>query len=91
MQAALVAAIGKLVNSMPEIVEAHLPQCYVPSTMQQPAQVLIFVPAADADLEHSLKSLPAIRKAGCSLKPVSSSESEVRSQPRKWWKPGSWL
>jgi|SRR5215831_6932351 len=111
MDRGLVSAIAELVNSMPEIFEAHLPQCYVAETMQQPAQVLVVVLAAEVDVKHLLKSLQesigsltlpgghldiwplppssnmlaAIREAGCSLKPVSSIESEIHTRPRKWW------
>jgi hypothetical protein len=112
MPEGLIAAIAELVNSMPEIIEAHLPQCYVPTTTEQPAQVLIVVPTPEADLKHVLESLqegidslvllsghldiwplppnsnmlPAIRRASCSLKSVSISETQIQSQDRKWWK-----
>jgi hypothetical protein len=57
MQQELVGAIAELLNSNPEIREAHLPQCYVPATMQQPAQVLVVVLSAEANIECALKSL----------------------------------
>lgn len=45
------------VNSASEIVEAHLPQCYVPVSMEQPAQVLIVVLDAEVHAEHAVKAL----------------------------------
>jgi hypothetical protein len=38
-----VEAITDVVESVPEIVEAHLPQCYVPKAMSKAAQVLVIV------------------------------------------------
>src|SRR5260370_9927279 len=57
MQQELVGAIADLLNSKSEIMEAHLPQCYVPATMQQPAQVLVVILATEAHVEGTLKSL----------------------------------
>jgi hypothetical protein len=57
MHRELVGAIAHIVNSKPEVMEPHLPQCYVPTAMQQPAQVLVVVLAADAHVECTLKSL----------------------------------
>jgi hypothetical protein len=112
MEQGSVAAISELLKSAPETIEAHLPQCYVQGTMQEPAQILVVVFSPEADLEHLLRSLkagiaslalpggnldiwqlapssnmlPTIRKAGCSLKSVSSVESEIHLQPKKRWK-----
>ena len=51
MDRASVRAIAGLLGSAREVLEAHLPQCYVPGTMQQPAQVLVIVlpDSVDAD------------------------------------------
>ena len=57
MDRGLVGAITHLVNSASEIVEAHLPQCYVPVSMEQPAQVLIVVLDAEVHAEHAVKAL----------------------------------
>ncbi len=40
------AALGQLVASVPEVLEAHLPQCYAEGKMPKPAQVLFVVFAA---------------------------------------------
>src|SRR5437870_4524678 len=37
------AAIGRLIASVPEIVEAHLPQCYIAGHTPKSAQVLFVV------------------------------------------------
>ena len=39
------AQIVRLVASTPGILEAHLPQCFIPSSMESPAQVLFVVVA----------------------------------------------
>ena len=57
MDQGLVGAITHLVNSTSEIVEAHLPQCYVPVSMEQPAQVLIVVLDAGVHAEQAVKAL----------------------------------
>jgi len=51
----LVRSIAELLKSVPEILEAHLPQCYVPSTMHQAAQILVVVLPATADVESALR------------------------------------
>jgi hypothetical protein len=42
MEPEIIAALGRLVNDAPEIIEAHLPQVFV-SGVQAPAQVLVIV------------------------------------------------
>jgi len=51
LDAALVRAIAEAVNSVPGIVEAHLPQCYIAATMSKPAQVLVVVVDTDSGAE----------------------------------------
>ncbi|UCE48489.1 MAG: hypothetical protein JSW47_23215 [Phycisphaerales bacterium] len=36
-------ALAELISPIEGIVEAHLPQCYVPSKMKEPAQILVVV------------------------------------------------
>jgi hypothetical protein len=57
MDQALVRSIAGLVGSVPGIVEAHLPQCYVADTMPQAAQVLVVVLDGTADAESVLRPL----------------------------------
>ena len=58
MEPEIVAAIGKLVDGAPEIVEAHLPQVFVSGAAQAPAQVLVIV-TADRDLQRALDKVGA--------------------------------
>ena len=56
-------AIARLVASIPQVVEAHLPQVYVPRQMSKPEQVLIIVfsdAVSEQALEHLLAELPNI-------------------------------
>lgn len=57
MNQALVRSISELVQSIPDILEAHLPQCFVPGAMQGPAQILVIVVAATSDYESVLRQL----------------------------------
>ena len=43
MEPKIVAALGGLVDNTPEVIEAHLPQAFVPGTMSTPMQVLVIV------------------------------------------------
>ncbi len=43
MEPEIVTALGGLVDSTPEVIEAHLPQAFVPGTMSSPMQVLVIV------------------------------------------------
>jgi hypothetical protein len=61
------AAIGRLVATVPEIVEAHLPQCYIPGQTSKSAQILFLVFAraiSPAALQTIGAGLPAIVPAG---------------------------
>jgi hypothetical protein len=49
--------IGKLIDSIDGIFEAHLPQMFVPEVMDQPAQVLVFVLRQDANLRDIIGKL----------------------------------
>lgn len=67
MPAERAAAIGALAATAPEVVEAHLPQCYVAGKMPGPAQVLFVV--FDAEVSHAAMErigagLPAIVPPG---------------------------
>jgi len=54
MDRGLVKSIAELLGSADEVLEAHLPQCYVPDTMQQPAQILVVVLRDTADSDSVL-------------------------------------
>jgi len=56
MEPEIVAAIRRLVDSAPEVIEAHLPQVFVPRAMQAPAQVLVIV-VADSDSQGAVEKL----------------------------------
>jgi hypothetical protein len=56
MEPAIVAAIRRLVDNAPGIIEAHLPQVFVPGAMEAPAQVLVIV-VADADSQRAVDRL----------------------------------
>ena len=58
MEPEIVAAISRLVDGAPEIIEAHLPQVYVSGAMQAPAQVLVIV-TADRDARRALAKVGA--------------------------------
>ncbi len=51
------AAIGSVADSVNGVVEAHLPQCFVPGVMAGPAQVLVLVVHPSADPQRVLKDL----------------------------------
>jgi hypothetical protein len=50
MPDAVAAAIGTLVDTVDGILEAHLPQCFVPGVMESPAQVLVIVVNSDPEV-----------------------------------------
>ena len=58
MEPEIVAAIGRLVDGAPEIIEAHLPQVFVSGAMQAPAQVLVIV-TDDKDEQRALDKVAA--------------------------------
>ena len=51
------AAIAERVATIDGIDEAHLPQCFVASTMEQPAQVLVLSLASRADIEAVMQQV----------------------------------
>ena len=53
MDPEIVAAISRIVDGTPEIIEAHLPQVFVSDAMKVPAQVLVIV-TADKDVQRAL-------------------------------------
>jgi hypothetical protein len=57
MDEGLVRSIAELVKSVPEILEAHLPQCAIPGIMQGVAQMLVVVVPATGDIESALRPL----------------------------------
>lgn len=46
-----------LVSEEPAVIEAHIPQCYVPTMMTAPRQVLFIICSCHADAERSVSSL----------------------------------
>jgi len=58
MEPEIVAAIGRLVDGVPEVIEAHLPQVFVSGAMQAPAQVLVIV-TVDKDVLRALDTVGA--------------------------------
>jgi len=53
MEPEILAAISSLVDGIPEIIEAHLPQVFVSDAMEAPGQVLVIV-TGDRDVERAL-------------------------------------
>jgi SseB protein C-terminal domain len=49
--------IARGLSSISEIVEAHLPMCYVPSTMQEPTHVLVVVLERKTDIDSALPTI----------------------------------
>ena len=63
-------SLQQLVRSLPGVVEAHLPQCFVPESMPEPAQVLMLVLKRGTEQETMDtigKSLSKILPRGMSL------------------------
>src|SRR5258705_9506756 len=58
MEPEIVAAISRLVDGIPEIIEAHLPQVFVSDAIQAPAQVLVIV-TVDRDVQRALDKVGA--------------------------------
>jgi hypothetical protein len=58
MEPEIVAAIGRLVDGAPEIIEAHLPQVFVSGAMPAPAQVLVIV-TVERDVQRALDKIGA--------------------------------
>ena len=58
MEPEIVAAISRLVDDTPEIIEAHLPQVFVRGAMQVPALVLVIV-TVDRDVQRALDKVGA--------------------------------
>ena len=58
MEPEIVAAISRLVDGAPEIIEAHLPQVFVSDAMEAPAQVLVIV-TVDRDVQRALGKVRA--------------------------------
>jgi type III secretion system (T3SS) SseB-like protein len=50
-------AIGETISRVPGVIEAHLPQCFVPGVMEAPAQVLIIVVESRGSIAPALESL----------------------------------
>ena len=58
MEPEIVAALSNLVDGIPEIIEAHLPQVFVRDAMQAPAQVLVIV-TVDKDVQRAIDKVGA--------------------------------
>jgi hypothetical protein len=60
----LVLALGRVVDSIEGVTEAHLPQCFAPAAMQAPAQILVLVlgkgASPDAVRDHLAGKLPKV-------------------------------
>jgi hypothetical protein len=54
MPAETSAAIAALVAQIDGIQEAHLPQCYVPETMERPGQILVLALAPNANIQAAM-------------------------------------
>jgi len=51
------AAIAQLVAQIDGIQEAHLPQCYVPDTMERPGKILVLAIAPRAIIQAALERI----------------------------------
>lgn len=49
--------LRNLVSEEPGIIEAHIPQCYVPMMMTEPRQVLFIICSSRSSAERSVSSL----------------------------------
>lgn len=49
--------LRNLVSNEPEVIEAHIPQCYIPSMMTEPHQVLFVICSSRGSVERSVTSL----------------------------------
>ena len=67
MDSSLIRSLTSLVASFPGVQEAHLPQCWVQSTMREPAQVLVMVFSA-----HSEETAEVVRRMETALCPLLS-------------------
>ena len=56
---ALAREIAALLTQLPQVLEAHLPQCFAPDKMSRPAQVLMIVFGSAAGSEHLMSSIQA--------------------------------
>jgi hypothetical protein len=50
-------AITDMVSKMPEIEEAHLPQCYLPGVVDPPTQILVILAQPGSDTQAVLQAL----------------------------------
>jgi hypothetical protein len=57
MPAAQSAAIADMLSKVAGVEEAHLPYCFVPGVMDEPAQVLVLVIKREADAEEVLHTV----------------------------------
>lgn len=55
------AAIADMLARIPGVVEAHLPQCFIPGVMQEPSMILALVLAPGVDAEK------VMGEVGCHL------------------------
>jgi hypothetical protein len=51
MAAEVSSALGKMVANFPEVVEAHLPYCFIQGLMDEPSQIMVIVLASAADFQ----------------------------------------
>ena len=57
MDPAITRSLVEIVASCPGIVEAHLPQCYIPNAMSAPAQVLVLVVSDSVQLQPIISAI----------------------------------
>ena len=74
MEPEIVAAISRLLDGVPEIIEAHLPQVFVSGAVQAPAQVLVIV-TVERDVQRALD------KVGAGLGTILPSERSMDVWP----------
>jgi hypothetical protein len=57
MPAAQSAAIADMLAKVAGVTEAHLPYCFVPGVMTEPAQVLVLVLSREQDVQEVLRAV----------------------------------
>jgi hypothetical protein len=57
MDSALLSSVAQVVAAIPDVLEAHIPQCYVPGITDTATQVLVIVLASPKALEPAVKEV----------------------------------
>jgi hypothetical protein len=71
MAAAQAAAIADMLAKVAGITEAHLPYCFVPGAMTEPAQVLVIV------IEHGRNMEEVLHAVNCQLAQLLTEDSHL--------------